>query len=176
MIEYRSIPGFDGYSIGTDGTVLTYWTRGVGDAKHIGTESRVIKTRVNKNHGYVEVGLMRDGKQRTMLVHRLVLEAFVGPCPSGMEGCHDPDPNRQNNSLDNLRWDTRKRNHADKTRHGTMASGSRNGNSSLTDEMVVEVRRLAACKMPQAEIAKRVGASQTNVSRIIRRETWRHVA
>lgn len=52
------------------------------------------------------------------LVHRLVLEAFVGPCPEGMEGCHgDGDPT--NNSLGNLRWDTATSNQLDKVRHGT---------------------------------------------------------
>jgi hypothetical protein len=51
-------------------------------------------------------------------VHRLVLEAFVGPCPEGMVGCHnDGDP--LNNRLDNLRWDTPSNNERDKWVHGT---------------------------------------------------------
>ena len=49
-------------------------------------------------------------------VHRLVLEAFVGPAPDGMEACHnDGDPT--NNRLDNLRWDTRSANNTDAVRH-----------------------------------------------------------
>lgn len=51
------------------------------------------------------------------LVHRLVLEAFVGPCPSGCEGCHY-DGNPANNIVSNLRWDTTKNNCLDKRRHG----------------------------------------------------------
>jgi len=39
------------------------------------------------------------------LVHRLVLEAFVGPCPDGMEACH-LDSDKTNNRVSNLRWDT----------------------------------------------------------------------
>lgn len=51
-------------------------------------------------------------------VHRLVLEAFIGPCPDGMVGCHtDGDP--LNNRLDNLRWDTPSNNNRDKRAHGT---------------------------------------------------------
>jgi hypothetical protein len=38
-------------------------------------------------------------------VHRLVLEAFVGPCPLGMESYHE-DNDRANNRLDNLKWAT----------------------------------------------------------------------
>lgn len=50
-------------------------------------------------------------------IHSLVLEAFVGPRPDGMEGCHnDGDP--ANNHLANLRWDTRAANNQDTLRHG----------------------------------------------------------
>lgn len=50
--------------------------------------------------------------------HALVLVAFRGPRPAGMEGCHnngDPADNR----LENLRWDTRVANRQDAIRHGT---------------------------------------------------------
>ena len=49
-----------------------------------------------------------DGRgYKTRLVHRLVLETFVGAAPAGMEGCHN-DGNRFNKRLENLRWDTPK--------------------------------------------------------------------
>lgn len=58
---------------------------------------------------------IRDGNCRT--VHSLVLTAFVGPCPDGMEGCHnDGDP--ANNRVTNLRWDTHTENMRDVLRHG----------------------------------------------------------
>src|SRR5580692_6673757 len=40
-------------------------------------------------HGVQIVNLTINGKQRVYLVHHLVLVAFVGPCPEGMEGCHN---------------------------------------------------------------------------------------
>lgn len=68
--------------------------------------------------GYPRTGLSRAGKSKLVLVHRLILLAFVGPCPPGMEGCHeDGDP--LNCTLANLRWDTPKANKADSIRHGT---------------------------------------------------------
>ena len=66
-----------------------------------------------------------SGKHKTKTVHRLVLEAFVGPRPEGMEGCHN-DGNTQNNKLENLRWDTRKNNHADSVKHGTHSPPPKN--------------------------------------------------
>lgn len=70
--------------------------------------------------GYLQVRLPRSGEMRrkNWAVHRLVLAAFVGPCPEGMEGCHN-DGNRTHNTLDNLRWDTRSGNAADSLLHGT---------------------------------------------------------
>jgi len=51
-------------------------------------------------------------------VHRLVLEAFIGPAPKGTICCHnDGDPT--NNRLENLRWDTHSSNTRDAIRHGT---------------------------------------------------------
>lgn len=67
--------------------------------------------------GHRTVSLRRPGIQKTFYVHRLVLEAFVGPCPEGMEACHgngDPGDNR----IENLRWDTRFANVHDMLGHG----------------------------------------------------------
>lgn len=52
------------------------------------------------------------------LVHRLVLETFVGFCPKGLE-CRHLDGNKFNNWLINLAWGTRKENMRDCVRHGT---------------------------------------------------------
>jgi len=72
------------------------------------------------NSGRLMIGLSgEDGVQRRALVHHLVLEAFVGPCPPGQEGCHE-NGNYTDNRAVNLRWDTSKGNHADRRRHGTI--------------------------------------------------------
>lgn len=109
--RWAEILGSDGRYVSTLGRV---WTpRGTG---------RVLKGhrifRANGRPGSVTVLLHFAGKPITKSVHRLVLEAFVGPCPFGMEGCHgDGDP--FNNKLDNLRWDTHQANMHDGIRHGT---------------------------------------------------------
>lgn len=55
--------------------------------------------------------------RRDRYIHRLVLEAFIGPCPEGMEGCHN-DGDASNNHLENLRWDTHSANMYDRVKHG----------------------------------------------------------
>ena len=68
--------------------------------------------------GYPQVRLCDADVTRVARVHRLVLEAFIGPCPAGMEACHeDDDPT--NNTLANLRWDTPSENQFDRVRRGT---------------------------------------------------------
>ena len=67
--------------------------------------------------GYMFVTLWREGERRTARLHRLVLEAFVGPCPDNMVACHDNgDP--ADNRPDNLRWDTQASNVRDTVKHG----------------------------------------------------------
>lgn len=56
---------------------------------------------------------------KTHKVHRLVLQAFVGPCPDGQQVRH-LDGDKENNNLRNLRYGTGAENTADKVRHGTM--------------------------------------------------------
>lgn len=59
----------------------------------------------------------RRPRRRDRAMHTMVLEAFVGPRPVGLYGCHnDGDP--ANNRLTNLRWDTPASNTADKVMHG----------------------------------------------------------
>lgn len=67
--------------------------------------------------GYLQVRLCKDGIPATKLAHRLVLEAFVGPCPEGMETRHlDGDPT--NNKVCNLAWGTVEENRWDTVKHG----------------------------------------------------------
>lgn len=64
----------------------------------------ILTTKAGKT-GYYLVGLSVGGKKTTLLVGRLVLTAFVGTCPDGME-CRWRDRDLSNNSLSNLYWDT----------------------------------------------------------------------
>jgi hypothetical protein len=52
---------------------------------------------------------------RPVAVHVLVTEAFIGPCPPGMERLHGLG-GQQDNSVTNLRFGTHQENEQDKTR------------------------------------------------------------
>jgi hypothetical protein len=80
------------------------------------TGMKRMKQRVGKR-GYLQVGISRCGKASSRYAHRLVLEAWVGPCPDGMESRH-LDGDKQNNRIGNLRWGTHEENIEDNYRLG----------------------------------------------------------
>lgn len=86
-------------------------------------EGRILTPRKMKS-GHIFYGFWHKNNQTCWLAHRLVLTVFVGPCPEGMEGCHnDGDPS--NNHVSNLRWDTRRSNILDAIKHGAHVNTSK---------------------------------------------------
>ena len=78
---------------------------------------RIMRPSKHPRTSHQRVVLWKDGREYTRLVHRLVLEAFVGPCPPGMQGLHwDDDP--ANNVVENLYWGTSSQNRKDSIRNG----------------------------------------------------------
>ena len=125
--------------------------------------------------GYPIIGLFLNGKGYTRFIHRLVLEAFVGPRPEGHETNHKSGI-KTDNSLLNLEWVMPYENieHAFKT--GLRSNkGMRHPRVKLKDEDVIEIRRLYSQGTNQYIIAKEFGIHQANVSSIICRRTWRHI-
>ena len=68
--------------------------------------------------GYPSVCISNQRGFKNERVHRIVLEAFVGPCPSDMV-CRHLDGNPLNNNSDNLKWGTCAENQKDRSIHGT---------------------------------------------------------
>lgn len=102
------------------------------------------------------VNLFDGDKRATCTAHRLVLEAFVGPRPKGME-CRHLDGDPANNRLGNLVWGTKIENETDKVRHGTAR------HIPLTDDEI-NVIRLSPRK--QQELADQYAVTQSLISRI----------
>lgn len=170
-ISYRDIPDFPGYCVGNDGTVWTM--RNLGRHKN-DSNRRPLKGGTMK-YGHRYVNLTNGTKKKTLLVHRLVLELFVGPCPEGMVCCHC-DGDASNNAVGNLRWDTQKSNVADSIRHGTHIRGERCGSAKLTKEDVIEAKRLHALGgWSFSQLGRKFGVSVTAIWQAVRGERWAHL-
>lgn len=115
--EWRPVVGWEGwYSVSDAGRVRSE-ERQARTVRGVWTYKSRIRTPVHGRLGHQSVVLSKPGKSQSWLIHRLVLTAFVGPCPEGMESLHwDDDPS--NNRLSNLRWGTRSDNLRDMVRNG----------------------------------------------------------
>ncbi len=172
-IEWREVPGFPGYRVGRDGSVWSCWKHGCKPVM-LPNRWRRLKCGLSAD-GYVRVTLRKPGGRGVRrFVHALVLEAFVGPCPKGMECLHG-DGNRKNNRRENLRWGTRQENMLDAIRHGTTTRGERNPMAKLTAFDVSEIRHQLDTGRLRNEIAAEFGVHCQTVSAIKRRKLWRHL-
>lgn len=124
--------------------------------------------------GYPVATLAKQGRMHSYLVHRLVLEAFVGPRGEGYE-CRHLNGNRKDNNLANICWGTPAENLADKIAHGGVTHGERNGRAILTAEIVASVRMRSLAGTTAAAMARELGVSRTAVERVIRGTTWKCV-
>ena len=168
---FRPINEYPGYRVSINGGIQSSWTRR-GGLCSIGGSWRPLQP--IERHGYLTVNLTLGGGKKTALrIHRLVLEAFVGPCSEGMVCCHN-DGNPSNNRLENLRFDTHKGNSDDAVRHGTKARGTAL-KSKLSEADVIEIRRLRAEGHTMRSLAERFCVSESNVKAILRGLSWRHL-
>jgi len=159
MEQWLNVVGFEGlYEVSNHGQIRSFKT------KQIKKQTFDVKT----NRLYL--GLWKDGKQKIVKPHTLVLEAFISKRPNNMECCHN-DGNALNNNLFNLRWDTAKNNHADKLKHGTSNTGERCNWAKLTQSQVDSIRKDDRI---QRIIAKEYGVAQHTISRIKNGTRWKH--
>lgn len=145
----------------------------------MGTIFRPLTLRVYspKTNPYPLVALYRGGREKPSVrpVHRLVLEAFVGPCPKGML-CRHGDDNPLNNNVSNLSWGTPKENQRDRRRNGTTCEGMKSVGAKLTDDQVREIRRIYKNGgITHKTLAGMFGMSKGQITSIISRRCWAHI-
>jgi len=166
--KWKPVVGYEGtYEISDRGRIRSL-ERTLCDGRRM--KGKALKPWIH-SEGYSYIYLCRDGKPKGKFIHRLILEAFTGPCPDGMECCHnngDPLDNR----LKNLRWDTRSNNEKDKVLHGTDNRGENNWNARLCE---LDIWLIRNCDGTQRQLAEFFGVSQVLVGLIKLRRRWAHV-
>lgn len=70
----------------------------------------ILKEKTNR-WGYKYVGLSNRNGRKSIIIHRLVAEAFI-PNPDNLPEINHKDGNKTNNCIDNLEWCTRSYNMA----------------------------------------------------------------
>lgn len=142
----------------------------VSDLGNVRPVRRLLKPQVN-THGYLSVTLSRSGKTKTIPIHVLVCDAFLGPRPVGQERRHGPGGQRDN-SVANLSFGTPPENQRDRVRDGTTNRGERSANAKLTAAIVAECRARYVAGQTQASLAAEFGVTTGAMCNAIRGKTW----
>lgn len=177
--EWRPIAWHDGYEVSSLGRVRSFLVDGPNpnrrhdDWRLLKPDPKIVAGRVISLRVTLSVGHGTRNVKRK-LVHHLVLEAFTGPCPAGMQ-CRHKDGDATNNRAGNLMWGTAVENEADKLRHGSHARGERHGCAKLTSEMVRTMRWARAAGVGCDALARVFGVKAPQVSAICTRRAWAHV-
>ena len=166
--EWVPVMGFEGvYDVSSEGRIATY--RDIHN-KIQPTRQRLMRLG-RELSGYLHVTLKRKGLSRQCRVHRLVLEAFVGPCPEGTEACHGNGV-KHDNRIVNLKWDTHRENqmqmHRDSPSSILFSAGKANPAAKLSDKDVLAVRALSETgRFSFGQIAKMFSVKRRQIGRIL---------
>ena len=169
--EWRPVPDSFGYEVSNLGRV-----RSVDRTIHCKDDTLrlrrgvVLKPGLSGRKGHRARHLTVCIGRNTVLVHRLVALAFIGPCPPGKQVAHN-DGVSTNNAATNLRYATAKENQGDMILHGTSQRGIKNVNNKLQPHQVKEIKSLLG-GVTQRELAERYGVSQAAINYISVGRSW----
>ena len=122
-------------------------------------------------------GQMRfEGK--ALRAHRVSYELFNGPIPDGMfvlhscddPSCVNPDHLHLGNDSMNIREAYQR-----KRRIPLPSYGESNKHAKLTEDQVLEIRKLVAEGRTRASVVKQFGVSKSQVANIVTKKQWGHV-
>lgn len=164
----KPIKGFEGlYEVDDNGNIYT--TRRQGSA------GGIVKA-VFSTGGYARVKLSVCSKRLTLLVHRIVAEAFI-PNPHNYPCVNHKDGNKRNNSVENLEWCTYSQNMKHAVSHGLAKIPGLNGDKSparkVSWEIVREIRKRYSDGETFSKLGKDYGISKEQVINIVKRKNWK---
>ena len=115
--QWKDIEGFEGlYQVSNMGRIKAL-KREIPNPKNP-EKVRVLKEHIMKcqlDNGYVKTQIYKDGKKKTIKVHREVASAFI-PNPENKPTVnHIKEDEKSNNCVSNLEWAT----HSEQLKHGT---------------------------------------------------------
>lgn len=157
--EWKTIKDFPNYEVSNTGKVRSLNYNNTGKV-------RELKPR-DAGNGYLSVGLCRNGKQKSIKLHRLVAELFIPNIRNKLEINHK-DGNKANNAADNLEWVSRSEN---------QKHAYDNGLKENVRKAVIELNKRKRIKViavgddgskreyqSQSEAAKELGVKQAEIS------------
>ncbi len=131
--------------------------------------------RPNGGGRYQFVSLSTNGSTTTHRIHKLVINAFIGPAPFVDALAAHNDGDTSNNRASNLRWASALENQADRIRHETKIQGSEVFGAKLDEAAIPVIRERIERGERYPSIARDYGVSISTISLIKLQRTWTHV-
>lgn len=162
---WKKIPKYKSYEVSNLGRVrsVSRWVGACASHKSCAYESfrlgKVLKPGRNTKFGHVTVSL---GRRNSINVHRLVLLAFVGPCPKGKEVLHK-NGIASDNRLVNLRYGTRSENNIDI---------SKMGRRKLNEKKVKEIKKANPTEWNALRLSKRFKVARSTIYQVWHGNNW----
>ena len=169
MNKWLKIKGFRGYEIDIFGNVRSYRTNG----GNLATAAHELKP--SFRNGYKSVVLHKDGKKIHKNIHRLLALHFLENKNNKPYVCHR-NGKKLDNRLSNLYWGNNSENQLDAVKHRT-APGLKSYSCKLNEKQVRVIKHILNIPkhISQLEIAKIFNVTQSVISRISNRRTWKHI-
>lgn len=153
---FLSVPGYEGlYEVSNLGNVKTL------------RKGRLL-TQCSDKNGYKGVCLTKDGKSRTIQVHRLVAMAFI-PNPENLPEVNHKDESHDNNCVENLEWISKKGNRNYGTYRERMSKSLKDSGTSNKSVSAYDKKTLVFVKSYDSitEAEKELGLSKGSIGKAL---------
>lgn len=173
---WKNIPGLENcYRVSNFGNFKSIGKIETGKRRIIVRKDRLLSP-VHESNGYLQIGLIVDGKQKRFLAHRLVALTFLKPV-TGKDFVNHKNGIKDDNRVENLEWCNKSENCKHSFLIGTQCNkGEQHPQNKVTNIQVLEIRAKFIPRIYSSrKLAKEYGLSKTNILDIVNRKTWNHI-
>lgn len=178
----KQCPSFPGYSADENGNIYSHRTRLPISGNKYGTTAvidwgrkKLLSPNKNKKGRLnVSIRVESEGKIRTIGVHVLVADAFLGPKKIG-EVVRHLDDNPSNNNLSNLAYGTNNDNVKDRIKNGGYKNGIHHHNAKLSNDDVFKILQLRKDKVKVKDIAAGFKLGISTIEDVIYGKTYKSI-
>jgi hypothetical protein len=178
MEKWLWVTGYEGfYQVNNKGDIKSL-ERLVDTGRQVNKRKERMLSQQISRCGYKKIVLCRDKKRVDTMAHILVAKAFIHN-PESLPQVNHKNGIKTDNRVENLEWMSAKDNthHAIKMGLAPSQIGEVNPKAKLTESDVRYIRSLftKGKRGVRESLSKKFGVTKGIISRVARRESWKHI-